>query len=285
MITILKTLPTFAFFIIITLFHSLSRADNTQINEIHYQYGDIMKSNQGGANEAKTNSTGIITFQHASSWEYGENFYFFDYLNYGQSEYERINSLNQTKEIYGEWYSSFSLSKLSNINFRYGAIRDIGLIAGFNFPVNIDTIYYLPGIRLSLDLPNFTFSNLDFMAYIQNNASNIGNGISIREENSWMVDFNWSYNFKILQSKWILEGHIEYVNGSPITISQNNSITNSKRESWILAQPQLRYDISSSFDIPPNRLYIGLEFQYWKNKLGDKSTDEKTVLLLIVWHL
>ncbi len=49
-------------------------------------------------------------------------------------------------------------------------------------------------------------------------------------------------------------------------------------ESWILAQPQLRWN-------PNDRISVGIEYQFWMNKLGDAATDESALQALFVWKL
>ncbi len=48
--------------------------------EVHFQYGDLVKPYQDGGSEAETEGTTVVAFQHASGWEYGDNYFFFDYL-------------------------------------------------------------------------------------------------------------------------------------------------------------------------------------------------------------
>ena len=57
-----------------------------------------------------------------------------------------------------------------------------------------------------------------------------------------------------------------------------------KRRARLLAQPQFRYNLGKTlaFDNP---LHIGIEYQYWRNKLGDRDTDESVVQLLLVWGI
>lgn len=254
--------------------------------EIQYQYGDLEKAFQGGGSDAETGGTDVITFQHASGWKYGDNFFFIDYLDYGKTDFEKAAGLNSTSEFYGEWYSNFSMSKMTGSDWSAGFIRDVGLIAGFNFAPEVDTHYYLPGVRLSLNLPGFAFANLDTMAYIQADPSNVDDGVSIDEDNSWMVDFNWAYPFTIGSTKWSIEGHIEYIDGADTTVKVNGvgTVAEGERESWVLAQPQLRLDLGNFWGTP-DTLFVGIEWQYWNNKLGDKDTDENVVQALVVWRL
>ena len=132
-----------------------SHAADWSSTEMHLQYGDLKKPFQGGGSSSETDGTTIVTLQHASGWKYGDNFFFFDYLNYGKTDLdEEVGNPSQT-ETYGEWYSNFSLGKITGNDVGFAFVKDIGIIAGFNFAPEVNTHYYLPGIRFSLDLPGF----------------------------------------------------------------------------------------------------------------------------------
>ncbi len=264
------------------------QAEDWSATEIHVQYGNLEKAFQGGGGEAETDGTTIITFQHAGGWKYGENFFFIDHLNYGKTNVEQQRGSHSDDEFYGEWYSNFSLGAITGSELKFGPVKDIGLIAGFNFAAEVDTLYYLPGVRLALDIPGFAFANLDITAYIQNGSSAPADGVSIREDDAFMVDFNWAYPFKIGGTSWSIEGHIEYIDGADqdVRIVTPGGIINDSgaRESWILAQPQLRLDLGEAIGGQAGQLYVGIEYQYWDNKLGDKNTDESVVQALAVWR-
>lgn len=259
-------------------FVPLVNAANWSTTEVQFLHGNLDKAFQGGDSSAETNSTTILTFQHASGWKYGDNFFFFDHLNYGRTDAEKAAGAPSDDEIYGEWYSNFSLGSITGGDFSIGPIKDVGIIAGFNFAQEVDTLYYLPGVRLSLNLPGFAFANLDTTLYIQNGSDKMGN----REDNAYMIDFNWAYPFKIGNTSWSIEGHMEYISGADKEVS---GVDSGKRESWILAQPQLRFDVGEAVGNTPGQLFLGFEYQYWKNKLGDKRTDESVPQLLVVWRL
>ncbi len=248
-----------------TAFFLVTASLNTEaaiwsVTEAQIQHGDLK---QAFVNEDR--STTILTLQHASGWAYGDNFFFFDHLNYSNE------AGGDGDELYGEWYSSFSIGKILDKDLSFGIVRDLGVIAGFNFAPEVDTIYYLPGIRVALDLPGFAFANLDMTAYIQDSD------MLPKENDSFMVDFNWAYPFSIGSASFSVEGHVEYIDGA-----ENDA--GGERESWILAQPQIRYDIGKSLFSQPDSLFIGIEYQYWENKLGDRNTDENTVQALGVWR-
>ncbi|MEH6582953.1 MAG: nucleoside-binding protein [Halioglobus sp.] len=263
-----------------------SQAAIWSTTEAQFQYGDLKKPFQGGGSESETGGTSIITLQHASGWKYGDNFFFFDYLNYGNTDIDELEGSGRQTELYGEWYSNFSIGKMTGNDVSFLFVKDMGIIAGFNFAPEVNTNYYLPGVRFSLDLPGFAFANLDVTAYIQDSASDLGGGFGFKEDDSYMVDFNWALPFKIGNTSWSLEGHVEYIDGADMVAVQRGvgELFDAKRESWVLAQPQLRMDLGEIMYGQEGQLFIGIEYQYWSNKLGDKDTDESVVQALAVWR-
>jgi nucleoside-specific outer membrane channel protein Tsx len=263
-----------------------AQAADWSTTEVQFQYGDLQKAFQGGGSASETGGTSIVTLQHASGWKYGDNFFFFDYLNYGTTDVDKVNGDSGGSELYGEWYSNFSLGKMTGNDVSFLFVKDMGIIAGFNFAPEVNTHYYLPGVRFALDLPGFAFANLDVTAYIQDSTSDLGGGFGFKEDNSYMIDFNWALPFKIGSTSWSLEGHVEYIDGADSVAVQRGvgELFDSKRESWVLAQPQLRLDLGEILYGAEGQLFVGIEYQYWNNKLGDKDTDESVVQALAVWR-
>jgi len=87
---------------------------------------------------------------------------------------------------------------------------------------------------------------------------------------------NWAYPFKIKSHKFSIEGHVEYV-------GERTDETGASVSEWILAQPQLRYYVSKLAD-SPEHAFIGIEWQYWMNKLGDPEVDENVAQVLLGWR-
>ena len=230
--------------------------------EIQLQYGNL-ESAFGG----KDLDTTIITFQNASAWKYGDNFLFVDV----------IRTENDNTNLYGEWYPSLSVGKIMGKNTFGGALRDVGLIIGINFDSDANVFKYLPGVRLSWDLPGFAFLNTDFMAYIDNSGG-MDSGGAPKEDDSWMIDVNWALPFRLASLNFGFEGHMEY-------IAERDNELGGKAEGWFLAQPQFRIDIGELIFKKPDVLFAGIEYQYWINKLGDGDTDESAVQALLVWRL
>ncbi|MCE2391547.1 MAG: hypothetical protein J4G09_08710, partial [Proteobacteria bacterium] len=148
----------------------------------------------------------------------------------------------------------------------------IGLIAGINVAGQAERIYWLPGVRIALDLPGFAFANLDVSGYLQ------GSSPGPDEDDAYQIDFNWALPFELGAARFSLEGHVEYIRGA-------GHDAGGRRASWVLAQPQLRLDLGQLLFDRADRLFLGIEYQYWRNKLGDADTDESVAQALLVWRL
>lgn len=228
------------------------------ITEVHVQYGNLAVPTFAGGGHSDHL---IYTLQHASGWDYGDNFIFLDVLDARSSGFQDF-------DLYGEWYSNFSLAKLTDRNIAFGPVSDIGFLLGLNWARDSEVMKYLPGVRLSLDIEGFAFANLDIMAYIDD-SQGLSSGGAPEEDDSFLVDFNFARPFSVGAYRFSIEGHIEYAG------SRDNELGN-RVESWVLAQPQLRWRAN-------DHVSLGIEYQYWMNKLGDKATDENTVQALLVW--
>lgn len=251
-------------------------AANWSSTEVQFQAGELERVGTGGTADAS-----IITLQHASGWKYGDNFFFMDHLDFDVKNNADF-PVSDSSEIYGEWYSNFSLGKISGNDIKFGPIKDIGVLAGANFAPEVNSWWFLPGVRFSLDLPGFAFANLDIASYRHQGGGSASSTIFtvVDEDNSWWVDFNWAYPFKIGKTSWSLVGHMEYINGR----TQVNSFGTTELESWVLAQPQLRLDVGEIVGIGADQLFIGIEYQFWNNKLGERDTDDRRAQFLAVWR-
>lgn len=231
--------------------------------EMHLQYGSLDTPFTGfiedGLEESK--DTLIITLQHASGWKYGDNFFFFDVLLANDAG---VNGFNDN-DIYGEWYPYFSFRKIGGKEPGEGALKDVRFIAGLNYASQAKVFKFLPGIGLSWKAPGFIFLNTDFTAYIDNSAGVADGGVP-SEDDSFMIDTSWR---RPIGEKFSIEGHIEYIGSRTNEFGGDVSW-------WILGQPQFRYYVNPD-------LAIGIEWQFWLNKLGDPDTDENTVQALLVW--
>jgi len=229
--------------------------------QFHYQRGSLLNPFSG-----ESSATNILTFQHAGGWALGSSFFFIDFLD------DATNDSFNDKEFYGEWYPTLSIPALLGQDFKIGPIVDIAVIGGVNFDGDVDILKMLPGLRLSWQIPGFIFVNTDFASIID--YSDIP-----RRENGFIFDISWLKIFNLGSQTFSFMGHAEYV--SAVDLKQGPG----GDSAWILAQPQLVWDIGNLFKTP-NQFHVGIELQYWENKLGfSEDEDEFLVQFLAVWQL
>ena len=232
--------------------------------EFHLQYGRLL--NPFSAAEKWTL---VLTVQQASGWKYGDSFFFIDCLDDGGGD-----GFND-REFYSEWYPTLSLGKLAGRDLRLGPVADFSLVAGFNATGDGKVVKYLPGLRASWDLPGFLFLNTTLTAYLDGNTGIAGGGPP-QTGDSFMFDVSWAFPFEAGSQSFAVVGHAEYIAGS-------TDETGGDVNSWILAQPQFTWDLGKAVWGTPHKVLAGIEYQYWRNKLGT-GLDESTAQLLLVWR-
>ena len=228
--------------------------------ELHLQVGRLDVPTFAGGGRA---NHVIYTVQHASGWKYGDTFFFVDVLDSKESGFQDF-------DVYGEAYANLSLGKMGGEPVAFGPVSDVGLIAGGNWSADANVRKYAAGVRLALGLDGFAFANLDVMALVDR-SEGIASGGAPSEDDTVLVDFNFARPFKIGTADFSVEGHVEYV-------GERTNEFGAKVDAWILAQPQLQWHVNE-------RIAVGVEYQFWMNKLGDGSTDESAVQALLVWEL
>jgi len=207
-------------------------------------------------------SQSIITITNAHGWTYGRNFFFMDTL------FTESGQSSQTN-LYGEAYSTLSLSKISGLDLSYGIFKDFGLTGGINLGENMNSRRsgfraWLYGITLDFNLPGFDYFNVDFLRQRVTETADIGT--------SWQITPVWKLPFEIAGTKWSFEGFADFIGKKGDRAARQ-----------ALAQPQLRLDIG---DLWGNRshLYLGIEYQYWHNKYGIKGLHDNVPQALLLWQ-
>lgn len=230
--------------------------------ELHIQQAALVQpfGDQAGSKA----DTLIFTLQHSSNWAYGSNFFFVDTIR------TRYNT-----DFYAEWYPSLSGAKAFDWQFS-GWIKDLRLVAGINAGADSNVMKYLPGVQISWDMPGFTFFNTMLTGYLDDNQG-LASGGAPREGDSWMLDIAWRYPLSTSSQKFSIEGHAEFIQG------RNTELANVRKKDWVLAQIQLRWDLGHALWNTPNQLFVGTEYQIWRNKLGT-SLNEDVAQILVVWR-
>ncbi|MEO2266694.1 nucleoside-binding protein [Pseudoalteromonas sp. YIC-656] len=222
--------------------------------QLHVNYGEF----KNPFSKAEAN-TSIISFQHASGYSLGDNFFFIDIIN------DDVEDGYQDSDFYGEWYSNFSYGKISGNEVKLGPIKDVGFVMGFNAAGDANVMKYLPGVKLDWQVDGFDFVSTLVTAYIDD-SDGVSSGGAPTESDSWMIDLAWGAPFSLGNQKFYFTGHVEY-------IDERENEFGGKVKSWILAQPIVEWDMGHALSMQERTLMLGVEWQYWHNKLGTNTTE------------
>ncbi len=206
-------------------------------------------------------SRSIITLNHVDGWAMGRNFFFMDTWVSEQGEPSQVN-------IYGEFYSYLSLSKMAGKKLSYGIFKDLNLAAGINAGENLGSDQSGPrvilyGANVDFNLPGFELFSVDFLRHDILGPTPLGS--------SWQITPVWKFPFTLLGTHWSLEGFADFIGKKGSNYARN-----------ALAQPQIRLDVGDFFGVD-DRLFVGIEYQYWHNKFGIKGLQESLPQALLIW--
>jgi nucleoside-specific outer membrane channel protein Tsx len=221
-----------------------------QETDLEYLWGGNFKSLQ--TKTSKDNSRSTITVEHADTWKYGDNFFFFDVTN------PEINRNGAKTSIYGEISPRLSIGRITGTDLSTMFIKDV-LLAG-TLELGAGFHNYLYGVGLSLKIPKFNFADLDL--YVRNDTQRSGV--------TWQVTPDWQVPFEIGNASFLFEGFTD------IAGSESGSAFN------VDAQPRLLLDLGKFWSKPGN-IYGGTEFIYWHNKYGIKGVDEYAPQVMLKW--
>lgn len=209
----------------------------------------------------------LLTIENSSGWGWGNSFGFIDISKSDETD-------KRATAIYGEWYPSVSISKLTETNFSYGLLRDVSMTGGINAgrkSTGANPLVYLPGITVDLTIPSFAFLNVGGYAYIDKGT--IKNGQSNGcHETGFQATSAWLLPFTINETKVRFEGFIDYIT------------SHGKCSEQVLAQPRISFDFGSLIGLSSNHLFGGIEYQYWHNKFGNRNLDESFPQALLMYR-
>jgi len=227
------------------LFAGTAVASDWETTNLQVLYGDGFKVLPP---EART----IFTFEHASGWKYGDNFFFFDVTE---------PMANETS-IYGEWHPRFSFRKMLSKEPGTGFLQDVLIATELNVENNgASWRAYLYGIGFDLKIPGFAFFAINFM---------VRDDMTIKDDSTFQISPAWSVPFNLGRTAWDFRGFLDYAGAE------------GEGEYQLLTQPQLLLNLSSLW-AESGRLWIGVEYQYWKNKYGIDGVDENFVQVMGKW--
>ena len=232
-----------------------------QNNSVTYLYGKDFKVNP------EIQQT--FTFEHASGWTWGDLFIFADQINYnGKAD---ANAGNNT--YYGEISPRLSFGKLFDQKIAFGPVTDVLLAATYERGENRNQ-NYLVGPGFDLAIPGFDYFQLNFYNR-QTEGPRAG-------DNVWQITPTWAYTLPVGSSDILIDGFIDWV-------VDNDTNSKGTYHANLHINPQIKYDLGKALKLGAKQLYVGVEYDYWKNKYGIEDSDgfktnQSTTSFLFKYH-
>ncbi|MGH8073445.1 MAG: outer membrane protein OmpK [Lysobacter sp.] len=213
-----------------------------------------------------------LTLEHADGWKYGDNFLFVDITRFNGE----ADAGSGASAWYGEFAPRLSLGKISGRPVSAGPVKDVLLAMAYEFGEGpVETWLVGPGI--DLDVPGLDYLQLNVYRR-QPRGGRAGDG-------QWQVTPVWALTLPVGRSDVLVDGFIDWVvdnrDGSHAQLHFN---------------PQVKYDVGKAIGWTEKTVYVGVEYDYWKNKFGIDhdshfgrdvlgGTDQNTASLLVKVHL
>jgi nucleoside-specific outer membrane channel protein Tsx len=239
-----------------------------QNNSLTYLYGQDFKI------DPEIQQT--VTFEHASGWNFGDLFFFVDAIKYNT---DATNGAGDGHTFYGEFSPRFSLGKLSGADLSFGPVKDVLIATTYEFGED-DVEAYLIGPGFDLAIPGFDYFQLN--TYLRTTDG------SRPGDNVWQITPVWSYTIPVGESDILIDGFMDWV-------VDNDENSRGDYHANLHFNPQIKYDLGKALKWGEKQLYVGIEYDYWKNKYGIKDggfvsanfvgpTDQNTASLLVKAH-
>jgi nucleoside-specific outer membrane channel protein Tsx len=227
---------------------------------IGYRYGTDFRE----PNNAKEISKNILNFGHASGYKYGSNFLNADLLLSDENDPANGGKAG-AQEIYVVYRNTLDMGKVTGKDFKFGPVRGVGAVVGFDFNTKSDGFYnskkrmLVVGPSFMMDVPGFL--NVGLFALWESNAP-----ASLARYNydvHPMLNLAWGVPVPGLPLSF--EGFANFIASK----GKNEFGVESASETNI--DMQVMYDLSGVMGAKPKTFRVGLEYQWWKNKFGNNN--------------
>lgn len=215
-------------------------------SNVQFLYGE---SYERGSGDSDGN---VMTLEHNSGWEYGDNYFFVDFANFDR------DSVN----LYGEWCTHLSVFKIAQMS-AIGPLADVLAVGQIDLGDGFRA--YMAGVGAVFTIPYVSYFAVD---------------VKYRDDpgldgNTYQVTPVWDIPFSIGPLRFDFTGFLDWTGregDQPVSI---------------VTQPQLLLDIGNFWGAP-DRLYAGTEFQYWSEKFvftddGIDYAEEKCLQAMVKW--
>lgn len=201
-----------------------------------------------------------MTLEHASTHTWGGVFFFVDRHQGGKYDIKdqegNVTGSKNYKETFGKFSPKFKVA-----SFDDSIIKQVNLAGVYEFSSNStgfgqDNYWAGVGVDLNLPVPGMKYASAT-LYHSFNDVKPDDQKITLTA--AWERD------------KVLIDGYVDFGFNSD-TLKDN-----------IHFNPQIKYNVQEALGID-NRLEVGTEYSYWKNKFGVDGVDEHAVMALVKYH-
>jgi nucleoside-specific outer membrane channel protein Tsx len=250
-----------------TLCSLSAQAADWSDTSIGYRYGTDFRE-PVNANEISKN---ILNFSHVSGYKYGSNFFNADLLLSDEKDPSSAGATSGAQEVYVVYRHTLDLGKATGKDFKFGPVRGMGAVAGFDFNTKTDAGYnskkrmLVVGPSFMMDVPGYL--NISLLALWESNApySTFSNTATPRYSYDVHPMLNLVWGMPVPGVPLSFEGFANFIASK----GKNEFGGDTAAETNI--DMQVMYDLSDVVGAKPKTFRVGLEYQWWKNKFGNNN--------------
>ncbi|MFZ2554373.1 DUF5020 family protein [Psychrobacter urativorans] len=195
-----------------------------------------------------------MTLEHASTHTWGGVFFFVD-----RHQGEEGTNGKDFKETYGELAPKYKLATFDN-----SFIKQVNLAGQYEFGSNSNNGFsqdnYLVGVGVDLNVP------ITGMKYASASIYHAFNDDTFSDADDQQITLTYGWE----KNNFVVDGYVDY------------SFNNDDKKDQLHINPQIKYNLQQVLGID-NRLEVGMEYSYWKNKFGSDQT-QNAPSALVKYH-
>ena len=193
----------------------------------------------------------VVTLEHAAAYTWGKSFSFVD-----RSIVENDVAPDDT---YGEVHIDISVT--GGKGFTDSVVKDVYVATQWEHAATVNLDNILLGGAIGWNVPGFIF--LDTAIYYRSNGKD---SFGVELDDNFQFSTAWAVPFSLGSTKWVFDGFVDISDATKNNFGQDV-------EMQIIAQPQLKLDLGNFFG-KEGKYFAGVEYNYWKNKLGVDGADQ-----------
>ena len=195
-----------------------------------------------------------MTLEHASTHTWGGVFFFVD-----RHQGKENAAGKEFKETYGELAPKLKLATFDN-----SFIKQVNLAGQYEFGSNSsgfsqDNILVGVGVDLNVPIPGMKYASASIYHAFNDDT------FSDADDQQITLTYGWE------KSNFVVDGYVDY------------SFNNDDKANQLHINPQIKYNLQEVLGID-NRLEVGMEYSYWKNKYGNDGVDQNAASALVKYH-